>query len=110
MQKQNSGLEIVRISNARFEQGQGVVQIDSNWPSKFIDKVMQHFNERSKGATFEVMPFPVMSSREQSPWELGFVAYYAGHEQSDNPYMCPSENCYWWNQGYECAELDSQQP
>lgn len=108
MQQEQEDLEIIRVSDARFEQGKGVVQIDPEWPSEFINKVMRHFLERSKGAEFKVLPFPVMLSGEQSPWEFGFVAFYAGHKQSDNPYECPTDDCYWWNQGYECAKLDSK--
>ncbi|MEZ9699746.1 hypothetical protein AB4455_10240 [Vibrio sp. 10N.261.46.E12] len=108
MQQEQEDLEIIRVSNERFEQGEGVVQLDPKWPSEFINKVKLHFLERSKGAEFKVVPFHVVLSSDQSPWEFGFVAFYAGNFQSDNPYECPTDDCYWWNQGYECAKLDSK--
>jgi hypothetical protein len=41
-----------------------------------------------------------------TPREEGYLAYWMGAEDSENPFIEGSE-CYWdWNAGWETADLD----
>ncbi|WP_432782801.1 hypothetical protein [Vibrio parahaemolyticus] len=96
--------EITQETDERFERGEGIVQLDPDWPDDFLIKIIRKSLKRSNGSKITITPIPSEHNSLQIPWEQGYVAFHAGSPQDSNPHEQLSENAFFWNQGWECGE------
>lgn len=99
-------LEVIEYTSQRFLKGDGIVQVSLNWPDALLAKILRVSFSRAQGAVITISHMPITNGASLSPWEAGYISYHASLPRSFNPHNDCIENCYWWNQGWELAQLE----
>lgn len=104
--EEDKQLEVLQFTSQRFLKGDGVIQISLNWPNALIAKILRVNLSRAKGATVSVLHTPTSCEASLSPWEAGYIAFLTDLSRSANPHIHSVEDAYWWNQGWELAQIE----
>lgn len=99
-------LEVIEFTSQRFVKGDGIVQVSLNWPDALLVKILRVSLSRAQGAVITISHIPITNGASLSPWEAGYISYHASLPRSANPHNNSKEDSYWWNQGWELAQLE----